>query len=124
MELLKNNLRHYCLSPFINANIVLNQCDLYVCLFHSIPCHCTFYCPLWFVLVYTHLIEIYNPRYVLYKSDTLLLSLRYMYFTLNTILFFTRIAKEALIALSNSRRTFRASSGVICPFCNKTFEFS
>ena len=27
---------HYCLSPFINANIVLTHCNIYVCLFHSI----------------------------------------------------------------------------------------
>ena len=36
VELFKKNLRHYCLSPFINADIVLTHCNLYVCLFNSI----------------------------------------------------------------------------------------
>ena len=35
--------------------------------------YCTFYCPLGLVLVYTPLIGIYNPRYVVYKPDILLL---------------------------------------------------
>ena len=35
VELFKK-IRHYCLGPFINANIVLIHCNLYVCLFHSI----------------------------------------------------------------------------------------
>ena len=37
--------------------------------------YCPFYSPPWLVIVYTPLIEIYNPRYVLYKPDILLLLL-------------------------------------------------
>ena len=34
---------------------------------------CTLYYPLWLVIVYIPLIEIYNPRYVVYKPNILLL---------------------------------------------------
>ena len=37
--------------------------------------YCTFYYPLWLVIVYTPLIGIYNPRYVVYKPYVLLLLL-------------------------------------------------
>ena len=44
-------------STFINSNVV---CLLY---------YCNVYCPLWLVIVYTPLIGISNPIYVVYKPD-------------------------------------------------------
>ena len=49
VELFKKNLRHYCISHFINANIVLTIVTymyVYFILFYCILCHSTFYCPL------------------------------------------------------------------------------
>ena len=46
---LRKQLRHYCLSPFINVNIVLTiviYMYVYFILLYCIPCHGTFYCPL------------------------------------------------------------------------------
>ena len=50
-------------SHFISTHkstqlVIINSSFLY---------YCTFYSPLWLVIVYTTLIEIYNPRYVVYK---------------------------------------------------------
>ena len=50
-------------SSFINSSLL---CFLYYCR------RSTFYYPLWLVIVYTPLTEIYNPSYMMYKPDILL----------------------------------------------------
>ena len=64
-------------QPHINTIGYLKRYDKnYMFINSSLLCilyYCTFYYPLWLVIVFTPLIEIYNPRYVVYKPDILLL---------------------------------------------------